>query len=195
MVDGKACWRDLLALAISAITLASGCSFAVMRNPPSNPTTAPTCIDSRVPPLLDALAGVATAATTYSGVTVVAESEDEDADTVIYTILLVGAALTTTFLASAHVGFGRASRCEAAVAAYRRRPVSPPPVEKIPDVPLVEAIAAKDPLAAQLTLQAHRAALRGQCAPAAAVGPRVKYLDPAYHEQVFLVDAAIARCR
>jgi hypothetical protein len=56
-------------------------------------------------------------------------------------------------------------------------------------------IPARDPLAAQLTLQVHRAAQRNDCAPVASMGARVKALDPAYYEKVFVADAAIARCR
>jgi len=73
-------------------------------------------------------------------------------------------------------------------------PVATAPVARVPAVPLVEAVPAKDPMAAQLTLEAHRAALRGQCASIGPVGARVRELDPDYHAQVFVVDAAIAGC-
>ena len=68
-------------------------------------------------------------------------------------------------------------------------PPSPPP-----DAPLVEAVQARDPGAAQLTRQAHGAALRDQCGGVRAVQDRVRALDSDYYAQVFAVDPAIAEC-
>jgi len=59
---------------------------------------------------------------------------------------------------------------------------------------LYEPIQARDPMARQLTLQAHRAATQGQCAGVPAAAARVQELDAEYYARVFAPDAAIARC-
>ena len=58
-----------------------------------------------------------------------------------------------------------------------------------------EPIQARDPMAHQLTIQAHRAAFRGQCAGLPAAASRVRALDAEYYARVFAADAAIARCQ
>ena len=108
--------------------------------------------------------------------------------------IAAGAATTCVFAISSGVGFGRARRCREATTAWRKRP-APKPRTVVPFAPFVEAVAAKDPVAAQLTREAHEAAREGKCAATAANGPRVSYLDAEYYDKVFLADDAIARCR
>ena len=114
------------------------------------------------------------------------------------------AGLAVGFGLSAWIGFDRMNSCKAARHAWRMnsckaarhawrmRPQVRPP---IPFGPFVEHVPAKDPEAARLTQEAHAAAIEQHCAATAANGPRVRYLDPAYYDAVFLADDAIARCR
>jgi hypothetical protein len=87
----------------------------------------------------------------------------------------------------------------AAAEAERIAAAAPPVPEPMPPreatiPPLHEPIAARDPMARQLTMQAHAAAFRGQCASVVAVGGRVQKLDREYHARVFVLDPAIAKC-
>jgi hypothetical protein len=63
-----------------------------------------------------------------------------------------------------------------------------------PDAQLVEAVPAQNPLAAQLTRQAHNAAVHGHCGGVVDAGERVHDLDATYHAKVFVADHAIAWC-
>jgi len=58
----------------------------------------------------------------------------------------------------------------------------------------VEVVHARFPAAAQLTRQAHEAALREQCGAVTAVQDRVRALDAEYYAKVFAVDPPIAEC-
>jgi hypothetical protein len=163
----------------------------VMNDPPERPTEKPTCAASDATPILDAaVAGTAGLLTLL--VFSAARNSDDGQDPT--KIIVGGAATTAVFTVSSVVGFGRARRCAAATASWRNRPV-PPPRQPVPFAPFVEAVTAKDPEAAQLTREAHDAAREGRCAPTAANGPRVNYLDAEYYDKVFLADDAIARCR
>lgn len=74
--------------------------------------------------------------------------------------------------------------------------IAPPPAVPVPadDGSLVEVVQARSPAAAQLTRQAHEAALRHQCGGATALQDRVRDIDPEYYAKVFVVDPPIAAC-
>jgi hypothetical protein len=162
-----------------------------MSDPPERPTDLPTCTESQLAPGIDAvIAGTAALFTLV--ILSAATSQDDGADPT--KLILASGATAAVFTGSSVVGFGRARDCKQAIAAWKTRPV-PKRREPVAFAPFAEAVAAKDPAAAELTREAHAAAREGKCAPTAANGPRVQYLDAEYYDKVFLVDDAIARCR
>ena len=162
-----------------------------MSDPPERPTETPTCTESQLAPGIDAVVA-GTAAILTAVVLGAATSQDDGPDPT--KLIVTSGATAAVFTVSSVVGFGRARACKQAIAAWRTRP-APVAKQVAPFAPFVEAVAAKDPAAAQLTREAHEAAREGKCGPTAANGPRVSYLDAEYYDKVFLADDAIARCR
>ena len=71
----------------------------------------------------------------------------------------------------------------------------PEPLPSLPPLPpLVEAVVAIDPRAAQLTRQARIAAELRQCVAVGMFGDRVRALDRQYYDRVFVGDATIRGC-
>lgn len=88
-----------------------------------------------------------------------------------------------------------------ALAIYSEATYKPPAVAEPAAMPeggampaLYEPVAARDPEAHELAVEAHRAAWQGQCAGLAALAQRVNAIDPEYYASVFYPDPAIQRC-
>jgi hypothetical protein len=75
-----------------------------------------------------------------------------------------------------------------------KRPVVTEPVESPAMTTLSEPVAARDPQAHEMTVEAHQAAWQGQCAGLPALAQRVDALDADYYARVFYADPAIQRC-
>ena len=177
-----------IASAVVAVSV-SGCSLALMRTDPPPYYREPDCTASLAPPALDVAGVVLTGLLAVGLVTVTINSEDSG-DGPLYAAGVLATA-SVVHVVSAVVGFSRASRCRDAKDDWAARPK---PVPQVAPPPVVEAIAAQDPLARELTIQAHFAAKQGTCAPISAASAKVRELDPEYHAKVFVIDPAIASC-
>jgi hypothetical protein len=102
---------------------------------------------------------------------------------------LVAAGLGQLALASGIVALVAESHASVPAPAPSARPEPLPPLP-----PLVEAVVATDPRAAQLTRQARIAAELRQCVAVGMFGDRVRALDRQYYDRVFASDVTIRGC-
>ncbi len=191
--------RAIAALLIVWQTI--GCSFG-LDAPAARPapTFKPACSPDSVRPVLDVVGAAAVILLEIALLGSIVQTEG-DIDNVLYGSLGMAAVGVGIYAYSADRGFEVTSRCKEATASWvadgrpnYRSPPAPPRVPLPADAPLVEAVETTNPVARQLTQQAHTAALRGDCAAAARSGERVKELDEKYYAGVFVTDPAIARC-
>jgi hypothetical protein len=117
------------------------------------------------------VAGVGLAATVASSIAVASCYEDGCGSVVL--LLVPSGAL----LVSGVIGALTAAPAETQVPPPTTAPASEP-----------------DPEAVSLTARARMAADAGQCDGVRRMQPRVERADPAYYQEVFLADPAIARC-
>ncbi len=172
---------------LAPLILLHGCSLAFTSKPAASPQA--SCVDSYLPPVADSL-GILGSLLVGTGTLVGLAASDRP--TGVVPALGVAVAGTVLYTVSAVHGYHNVAAC--IDAEHATVPPPPPPPERLPDVPLVEAAQPRDPHAAQLTRQAHDAALRHQCAAVRAMDGRVRELDAEYHTRVFVVDPPIAAC-
>lgn len=99
-------------------------------------------------------------------------------------LIAIGAAM----ILGGVIGYGRALDAE------RDAPPAPPPVEPVPDAPLLVDPANKATPADRAALQASYAARRDDCPGARAAMDQLFALDVALHEKLRVQDPPIARC-
>lgn len=172
----------------AALFALSGCSFAVMRDPPAQYVAKPECTTSLAVPTIDLVAGIAAALGALLFLGASTDASDGSDDVELAAGFGAGAAISTV---SGVLGLDKADRCSVAQRDWADGPIGPPPLAR----PFVEPVPAMDPRAAQLTRAAHEAASRHRCGPARAVAMSVETLDPVYYERVFLADPTIGYCR
>ncbi|MGE0398594.1 MAG: hypothetical protein AB7T06_17945 [Kofleriaceae bacterium] len=165
-------------IAVAAALMSTACSLLIVRGPPSPlpPVGSIECTGDRVVPTVDL---VAAAAESVVGVALARETDELMIG--VSTLLIV--ALSTT---SAIVGYREAGKCRAALATMARN-------ARERDHETDEQRANKD-TAWIHTMEAMERAQAGDCGRVRDLDTEVLALDPGFHQKVFVVDAAIARC-
>lgn len=179
------------------LALLGGCSFAIMRDTPTY-RYQDRCKTTVTPAIVDAAVAITAAIVTIKTIRSFPANSSEAEASDKQTAIAAGIA-AAVFSGSSAYGFRSALRCQASPP-HETLPEAPPqpiaasnaPLSR--DAPLIERIPAADPNAAQLTRDVHREALIGNCTRTRDVAVEVKEADSAYYVQVFLTDAAIARC-